>query len=393
MTFSWPFTGDAAWIAGVILAWSVAEVAFLRLRVPRICSYAAVGFALGHGQLGWLPATDAGAALALANFALALMLFELGYRINWRWLRSNPWMAVTSVVESLASFAAAYAVCRLLAMPAITALLVASLAISSSPAAILRVTSEQGSSGQVTERLLHLTAFNCLLAVIAFKATLGYAIVHRSGDYAGAIWNGLLVFVFSGAIGAAAGAATSACLRWLRGGRADPTIAFALAILAVVAVTRSLGYSTVFAALACGLVARERRVMLRGAERDFGTLGNLLVVWLFVFVSATLEWDTVRHGLFAAAAIAIARIAAKVGAVTLFARPSGIALRKALCCGLGLAPISAFVLLLLEPSRVAGLVLVEDMAAVAAVVLVLELAGPLLTQWAVVAAGESREAR
>ena len=51
-------------------------------------------------------------------------------------------------------------------MPLLAALLLASLAMSTSPAAIVRVVNEQRSSGQVTERVLHLTAVNCVLAVL-----------------------------------------------------------------------------------------------------------------------------------------------------------------------------------------------------------------------------------
>ena len=45
----------------------------------------------------------------------------------------------------------------------------AALAMASSPAGILRVVHELRSAGQVTERVMHLTAINCMLSVLALK--------------------------------------------------------------------------------------------------------------------------------------------------------------------------------------------------------------------------------
>jgi hypothetical protein len=38
--------------------------------------------------------------LLLADLAFGLILFELGYRINLRWLRTNPWIGVSSLAEA-----------------------------------------------------------------------------------------------------------------------------------------------------------------------------------------------------------------------------------------------------------------------------------------------------
>ena len=59
--------------------------------------------------------------------------------------------------------------------------------------------------------------------------------------------------------------------------------------------------------------------------------------------------------------------------------------------GLAMAPISVFVILLLEQTRYLGIDLVDQLAPLAAVTLVLELIGPVVTQRALVAAGESGE--
>ncbi len=381
---NWPFVLAIAWVAG--------EVAFHRLRVPRISTYGIVGFALAHSQAGFLPQPDAGATSALANVALGLILFELGYRINLGWLRVNPWIALTSAVESAGTFGVVFAVTSLLGTSQIPALLVSALAMSASPAAVVRVVNEQSSSGQVTERVLHLTAFNCVLAVLAFKAIVGYSILTKSGDLPNAVWDGALVFLFSGAIGALFGVGVPTLISRLGTRGHGITLAFAIAVVLLVAITHSLRYSPVFATLIFGLTARHRRIVLGAAERNFGTLGNLLTVWLFVYVAAALDWRNVLAGSGVALAIVVTRFVAKVAATTAFAHWSGITWRKGALTGVALTPISAFVLLLLEPSRVGGLLLVEGLGVVAAMVLMLELIGPLATQWALIWAHEVPEA-
>ena len=62
-------------------------------------------------------------------------------------------------------------------------LAIASLAMASSPAGILRVVHELRSAGQVTERVMHLTAINCLLSVFALKVVMGSRTLWVSGDW------------------------------------------------------------------------------------------------------------------------------------------------------------------------------------------------------------------
>ena len=57
---------------------------------------------------------------------------------------------------------------------------------------------------------------------------------------------------------------------------------------------------------------------------------------------------------------------------------------------MALTPISVFVILLLEQARLLGIDLVDQLAPLAAVTLLLELIGPVVTQRALVAAGETR---
>lgn len=379
---------DLAWPLALAVAWIAGELGHRLIGIPRISSYGIVGFLLAHDQTGFLPRSDGGNIMLLANIAFGLILFELGYRINLRWLHTNPWLGVTSLVEAGGTFAAVYAVAQWFGMPFIPSLLLASLAMATSPAAVLRVVNEQRSSGQVTERILHLSAFNCVLAVFTFKVVVGLWVFQSTGDLLHALWNSLIVLLVSAALGGLFGVAVPGLLRKLGHTGRDATVAFAIAVIILVALTHTLKFSPILATLAFGLMARHKRIALSQAQQNFGTLGNLLTVLLFVFMAATLEWTMVMTGAGLALALISARFAAKTVGVIAFARVSGITWRKGILTGMALTPISAFVILLLEQTRHLGIGLMDQLAALAATTLLLEVIGPIVTQQALALAKE-----
>jgi Kef-type K+ transport system membrane component KefB len=387
-----PLIGELAWPLAVALAWIVGEIGHRITSLPRISLYGLVGFALGSAQLGWLPQAASGTTMLLANIAFGLILFEFGYRVNLRWLRINPWIGITGVVEAAATFALVYFCAIAFGTSVLTALLIASLSMSTSPAAIMRVVNEERSSGQLTERLFHLTAVNCVLAVFIFKVVVGFWIFQTSGSVWQAVSNSLIDLAASSAIGAAFGVALPVLLRRMGRLTHDATVGFAIGVILAVAIAQAFKISPVLAALTFGFVARHRRVVMNRAQRGFGALGDLLVVLLFVFVATTIEWHRVWLGFGLALALIAIRLVTKVTVVAGFAYVSGVSWRKGALTGLAMTPISVFAILLLEQTRYVGVDLVDLLAPLAAATLLLELVGPVVTQRALMLAGESAEA-
>jgi Kef-type K+ transport system membrane component KefB len=380
-----------AWPFAITVAWLVGEFGQRWTGLPRISFYGLVGFILAAPQLGVLPRPETGTALLLADVAFGLILFELGYRINLRWLRTNPWIGVTALVEAGLTFVGVYLVAHAFGAALIDRLMLASLSMATSPATVVRVINEQKSSGQVTERALHLCALNCVLAVFAFNATVGLWIFRTFEDVGDALWNSLVVLGVSAFTGAVFGLVVPGILRLLGKLAQDATVAFALAVILLVAITYALGLSPVVAALAFGLTARHRRVAFSQAQRNFGALGELLTVVLFVFAASTLDWRRVWAGALLAVALVLVRLLAKTAGVTAFAHLSGISWRKGALTGVALTPLSVFVILLIEHARHAGVQIVEELRAVAAVTMLLEVFGPIILQRALVWAREAPE--
>lgn len=377
---AWPLMLLAAWLAG--------EWVFRRWHVPRVCAYAVVGLVLAGAGLSREVASHASLTF-LANVALALTLFELGYRVNPRWFRHNPWVLAAGIAQALLTFSVVFWVSGRFDVAIDQRLVLASLCVATSPAAIMRVTHELHSSGQVTERLLHLCALNCLVAVLLLKLVVGYWHLETSGDLGQAAFNSVYVLCLSLVAGAVFGI-VAPVLNRLATSSQSTTVTFAFLVLLLTGVAQYLHLSPLLAALAFGLVARERRIMLSHAQRNFGALGDVLAVFLFVFIGSLLSWG----GLLAGLVLGVAVLAARSGAHTLvnvsIARASGTTFRKGALTGLALMPMSAFALLLLEESRLDGFDLArESLPVIVGLLVLLDVIGPWATQRAVMWAGEA----
>jgi len=382
---------DMGWPLAIAVAWLTGEFVHRWTRLPRISVYGLIGFALAQAFPDALSSGASSNVTILANLAFGLILFEFGYRINLHWLRINPWIAVSGLAESAATFVVVYAISHLTGMPPLTSLLLASLAMSTSPAGVLRVINEEDSSGQVTERVLHLVAINSVIALFVFKVVVGFWVFQTSGSLTQAMSHSGIELLGSAAMGALMGFIMPAVLRRLGALARDGTIAFALGVVLLVAAARAFDVSPVLATLTFGLVARHNRVAFSRTERNFGGIGELLTVLLFVFAVSTLEWERVVDGAGLAAVLLLARFVVKTASVAAFAHVSGISWRKGVLTGIALSPMSVFVTLLLEQTKYMGIVLVDELAALAAMTLLLEVVGPVITQRALVWAKETHQ--
>lgn len=389
-------THALAWPLALTLAWMAGELLFRWANVPRIAVYGLCGFVFGNLSAGYLPPAQADNFMMLANLGFGLMLFELGYRINLRWLRTNPWLLITSFLEAGLTWAAVYFVSRACGLEVLPASLLAALAMASSPAGLLRIVNEQGGGGQVTERAMHLTALNCVLAVFVFNVTVGFGVFQTSGDVVHASWTGLVVLAASSGLGAALGYLLPLWQRIAGHARANSTLTFAVFVFLLVAITHVLKLSPVLAALTFGLVARHRRVTLSPAQRNFGALGDLLTVLLFFFVATTIAWQPTADGLMLGLLLLLVRALVKVAVCTATARVSGISARKGALTGVAIMPMTVFAIILIEQTRRQGVDLFDTLtplAPLAAMAMILEVLAPILTQRALSGARESGFAR
>ncbi|MDM7456385.1 MAG: cation:proton antiporter [Tepidimonas sp.] len=378
------------WPALLWLAWWLGERAQPR-GWPRVSVYVAVGLLASFAAPA--PTLVDGSVLALlAQLALALVLFELGHRIRLRWLRANPWVAAAALLQGLALFVLLGWAGGWLGLAPDVRWLLAAVAVAASPAGLLRVVNDLRAGGQVTERALHQAALLSVLAVLLVKAVSTHWFVRSADDWLAALLAGGYALVASVGLGMA----LAVVLGWLvRGPFAAPqvpTVGYALALVWLTVVADTLKLSPLLAALSFGVMLRERQTLAAAVQRNFGTLGWLLGVFLFVYVGSRTVWPALAEpGVWAMAALVLAaRLLVSVAVNVALAWPAGIGARKGVLTGVVLLPMSALTLLLLERSAALG---VEPAATVlhqlAAALLWAELLGPLLAAWALRAAREA----
>lgn len=391
MTEFLPLSTGFVWPLAVAIAWVLGEIVHRSTNLPRISVYSLTGVLLSYAQTGMLPRPSESEITLIANMAFGLILFEFAYRINLRWLRLNWWLAVSGLAESIATFVLVYMVVSSFGISGLPGLLLAALAVSTSPAEVLRVVNEQRSSGQVTERVLHLAALNCFFAVFIFNLIVGLWSFQHSGSLWGAVSNSLLVLAASAALGIAFGYAVPTVLRRLGILAQDATLAFSIAVILLAALAQAFKISPILATLSFGLMVRHRREALSPAQRNFGALGDLLTVLLFVFIGASLAWPRIVAGADIALALLGARFLSKLAGATLFARFSGTTWRKGLLTGIAMSPMSVLAIGLLVQTRSMGIDLMDQLAPLATATLLLAIFGPVLTQLALKFAGETSE--
>ena len=379
------------WPALLWLAWWLGE-RWQPHGVPRVSVYVAVGLVGSAAGLTLGIDAEGGALALLAQLALSLVLFELGCRIHLGWFRRNPWVLAIGLLQSVAIFVAVLWALAAVGLAAQWRPLLAAVAVAASPASLLRVSNDLRATGQVTERVLHLAAIQCVVAVLLVKGVTGHWYLSEAGDWAQAALGSVYAVGISIALGVALAIVVAALLRGPFASAAAPTVGYALALVWLTVVADALRLSPLLAALSFGVLLRERRVFVANAQRDFGSLGLLLGVFLFVYVGSRLSWDALAQSAVwgVAAAVLAVRILVPVGIHALLAVPSGTTVRKGALTGVALVPMSAMTLLLLERSIALGLPpAAEALWYSTAALLWLELLGPWVTQWALVAAREA----
>lgn len=393
----WPpsFPAGVAVALLMLLAALFGEIAARYLRMPRLLGYlvaggcfSAGGYLLVAANLEPLPLSTLSFAL---DFAASIVLFDLGQRVSFGWLRRNPALLGASVLESALTFVVVFAVMRWLQLPALPSALIAIISMSTSPAVVLAVTREERSQGQVTERVLLLTALNSIYAVVLSTLLLAWARLESRGlldDYL--LHPAYLIF------GSLALAAIGArVFLWSAGfvgrDRAAQLILMLAVVSTVFAASMALRLSPLLALLACGAFVRTFDRGRRHAGSDFGLISALALMLFFALSAATIELGTLVRAGLPALALVLARSLCKVLAVAAVAPMTGIGWRKGVYTALGLLPMSTIALMLTQQvSQLNPQLGAQVNTVLVASVIVLQVVGALTLLYAVRASGESR---
>jgi Kef-type K+ transport system membrane component KefB len=386
-----PTFGNIVVVALILLAGLACGELFRRvLLLPRISGYAVAGLVAGPGSAGLLDLKMLEDARLLFDIALGLILFELGSRLDLHWVRRNRWLLASSVAEIVLSFGLVLVVLLLLHVPVLQAAIAGAIGAASGAPVLLLMIHAQRADGPLTDRAINHTALNNVFAVVAVTMLLSFLhLEYRAAAYL-VVLHPLYLLLGSMALGYLFSLVLVWLARWL-GKREDLQFILLVAmVLLTIGVAKALELSMLIALLALGVMARHRDARRDLLPVEFGPTAQALFVILFVMTGAAVTLGDLAAGAFLGLAYAAARIAGKVLGVVCFAQLSGLRPRKAILLGLTLAPMSALAVVLVENTAHYYPEFGQSLAAVVlSAVMMLELAAPLLAQFALRAAGES----
>lgn len=328
----------------MVVAVVLADLLHRALHLPRPCGHLLVGALASPLVLRVLERSELDSWKPLIDLAIAVLVFELGTRIRPRWLLDNRWLALTCLLEGALAGIAVTAALMLLGVPLLSAAVAGIVSMSTSPVITLAVLHEARPRGQVTERLLLMTAVNSVLAMLSLKLWHVIA-VSTQHDVLTAMAGAVYVIAGSFLLGAACGLLLELFSRRVGGAGAMPVLQIALVTIAsLLAVQWTL--SPLLALLVAGVVARARMRHGLTVEPQLGSAGAALVVVLFICLGLLLTLDHLGSLWPVVLAIIGARAVGKGVAVALLARPSGLGWRQSAALTLALQPMSSLAVLL-----------------------------------------------
>ncbi|MDE2440390.1 MAG: cation:proton antiporter [Betaproteobacteria bacterium] len=390
----WPLQlSPPLWIALAVVSAALAGEWVRRyLGLPRITAYPVIGMLVSAVAGDRLVAEHDEWLRWGLNVALGILLFELGSRVDLRWLRHNRWLLVTSVGESLAAFAAIFTLSRYLGLASETAALLAAIGMSTSPAVIMRVVTESNAQGQVSTRLLVLTALNTIYSVVTLHLAMGVLHQRYSGDWILAIAHPLYLLGAGLIFGKLLAMTVDRLRRWLTLHDEYASIILLSLVLMTIGLIEALRLPVTLCMLFAGIVLRngERRAWV--FPEHFGSVGGVLVVLLFLVAGIQVKLEHLLTGGTLALVLIGARSLAKLGGVLLFARPAGISWRQGLLLGAALSPAAGPVMVAASDlgqfyPQLQGTLMPVAMSAAA----IMELAGPVIVALCLKWSGERRD--
>jgi Kef-type K+ transport system membrane component KefB len=367
------------------------EAARRYVGLPRITGYVLAGIALGPQAAGLLDSNALYDLRLAIDLSIGLVVFELGFRLSFDWLRRNRWLFVTALAESVLCFWAIYAALSYFGFRPLLAAAAAAIGTATSAPVVMLVAQDLRAEGQITERMLLFTAVNTVFAYVALTLLLPFRELERQADWQPALLYPIYVLAGSAIGGILANMVLLRLAGWLGKRAGHQTVLLLAMVVMTIGVAHSLKLSVALTLVTFGMLARnfDRRHALLPVR--YGEIGQMFFVVLFVLTGASLEFHAL--GIAAAGAVAafiVLRFLGKALALLLFGRLSGIRPGGAGLLAIALLPMSGLAVVMVRDTVSLYPSFGRELAAVVlSAVVVLELLGPLATQFALRRAGEA----
>lgn len=375
----------------VVLGLLAGEAARRYVALPRIMGYVVAGAALGPQGAGLLTDNMLFDLRLLVDLSIGLIVFELGFRLDYQWLRANRWLFVTALAESFFCFWAIFATLVLFDFRPVLAAMAAAIGTATSPAIVLLVVHDLRAQGHITERLILFTAVNSVLAYVLLMLLLPFLHLEHQATWQQALLHPLYLLLGSIVAGYLACIVMLRLASWLGKSEERQFVLMVAMVVVAVGIAHAFRLSVSLTLITFGVLARNLDRGYNVLPIHFGHGSQLFFVILFVLVGASLEFSAFNVAALAVvAAFVLVRFAGKAAALFAFGPLSGIRPNGAALLAVALVPLSGSAVVMVRDTTSLYPAFGRELAAVVlSAVVVLELIGPLATQFALRRAGEA----
>ncbi|MFL9879473.1 cation:proton antiporter [Herbaspirillum rhizosphaerae] len=358
--------------------------------VPRITGYLIVGFILGGGGLNWLSGDVLSVTNIFADIAVALVVYQLGRYVDIGWLKREKWLLATVGTSAVLCFVFVSLALSWFGTSQVLALLGGVWAIATAPAVVLVVLRDLKAEGQVTRRLATMTALNNFVAILAAYALLPI-IAHESGTP-------VLLLVENTAYSLIGSFVLAYLTYWLMmplarllGRQGSRQFVLVISVIALaIGVAHALHLPVMLTMLIFAILSKNLDRQYDLMELEFGVANELFVVMLFVTVGASMRLADLTMVGWSVLILIAARFVAMGCGVFVFARFARMNWKQAGLLTLGTLPMTEAGLGLMQTiSSLYPHTTADVVPLLAGCLIVLELFGPVATQFALIKSGES----
>ncbi|MEB0012373.1 cation:proton antiporter [Glaciimonas sp. Gout2] len=357
--------------------------------VPRITGYLVVGFILGVGGLNLLSGDVLKLANIFADIAVALVVYQLGRYVDIGWLRREKWLTATVLLSSALCFGFVSSALIWVGTSKVVAMLGGVLAIATAPAVIIVVLRDLKAEGQVTRRLAAMTALNNFVAILIAYALLPI-IAHEGTPFLTLAAHTAYSLVGSLLLAYATYRLMIPLARLL--GR-QPSRQFVLVIAVIslaIGAAHALQLPVLLTMLVFAIMSKNLDHQYDLMELEFGIANELFIVMLFVSIGASIRLTDLSMVGTSVMVLIGARFLAMACGVFTFAHFARMKWKQAGLITLATLPMTEAGLGLMQTiSYLYPHTTADVLPLLAGCLIVLELFGPIATQFALIKSGES----
>ncbi|RJG07003.1 cation:proton antiporter [Noviherbaspirillum cavernae] len=357
--------------------------------IPRITGYLLVGFILGEGGLQWLSGDVLKLAHTFSDIALALVVYQLGRYVDVGWLRHEKWLAATVLSGALLCFGLVWSTLEWVGVARPLAMVAGVLAIATAPAVVMVVVRDLKAEGHVTRRLAAMTALNNLVALLAACILLPL-VATESATSIETMISSTLYSLFGSLLLAYVTYRLMMPLARLLGRERSRQFVLVIAIITLtIGAAHALKLPVLLTMLAFAILSKNLDIQYDLMELEFGVANELFIVMLFVTIGASIQLSDLRMVALPVAVLIGARTLALACSIFAFARPAKLKWRQAGLLTLGTLPMAEAGLGLSQIFSIYPHMAASIAPLLAGTLIVLELIGPIATQFALIKSGEA----